>query len=90
MIETNKERLNNFNKLFLIFSCGAEIWEIVKEHENWQSICFWLKKWSNTIFLTPKPIKDTLSIILKEVKKILEGATVVKFVNKVHRLQYLH
>ena len=68
---------------------SLQIKEIIGEW-NLKIICFWLKKWSNTIFLTPKPKKDTLGNILKEVKKILEGATVVKFVNKVHKLRYLH
>ena len=48
------------------------------------------KTCGNTLFLNPKPIKETLGIILKKAKKIIEGATVVKFVNKVQKLQYLH
>ena len=67
----------------------GQIKEIIWEW-NLEIIYFWLKKCSNTIFLTPKPIKETLGIILKEWKKIIEGATVVKFVNKVQKLRYLH
>ena len=68
---------------------SLQIKEIIWEW-NLEIIYFWLKKCSNTIFLTPKPIKETLGIILKEWKKIIEGATVVKFVNKVQKLRYLH
>ena len=45
-----------------------QIKEIIGEW-NLEIICFWLKNCSNTIFLTLKPKKETLGIILKIVKK---------------------
>ena len=68
---------------------SLQVKEIIGEW-NLKIICFWLKLCSNTFFLNPQPIKKTLDIILKKSKKIIEGATVVKFVNKVHKLRYLH
>ena len=44
---------------------------------------FDLERVRNTPFITFKSIKDTLGLILKKRKKIVEGATVVKFQNKV-------
>ena len=68
---------------------SLQIKEIIGEW-NLKIICFWQKTFGNTPFLNPKPIKETLGIILKKAKKNIEGATVVKYVNKVHKLQYLH
>ena len=44
------------------------------------------KELKNTSFITIKSIKETLGIILKKVKKIIEDATVIKFQNKAYKL----
>ena len=40
----------------------------------------------NTPFIIFKSIKETLGLILKKRKKIVEGATFVKFENKVYKI----
>ena len=46
------------------------------------------KKVRNTLSITFKMIKETLRLTLKKRKKIVEGATVLKFQNKLCKLWY--
>ena len=54
---------------------------------KWGNRAIW-SEYSCIPFITFKSMKETLGLILKKKKKIVEGATVVKFQNKMYKLWY--